>query len=51
MQAVKWAVEGMVKSHDVLAYVSCRGYVCIPQRVRLFAVNQGGTADLIIRPW
>ena len=33
-----------------VTYVSCRGYVCTPQSVRL-AVNQGGTADnMLIRP-
>ncbi len=29
---------------DVWAYVSCRGYVGIPQSAR-FAVKQGGNAD------
>ena len=41
MQTAKWVAEGMVKGvsrvfHDVRAYVSCRGYVGIPLRVRLF---------------
>ena len=30
---------------DVLAYVSCRGYVCILLRGSHRAANQGGTAD------
>ena len=30
---------------NVLAYVSCRGYVSIPLKVHGFAVNQGGTAN------
>ena len=30
---------------NVLAYVSCRGYVGILQRAQRQAVNQGGTAD------
>jgi len=32
------------------AYVSCRGYVCTLLKVHGFAVNQGGTADMFIRP-
>ena len=39
MQVVKWTAEGMVKGlfrvfHDVLAYVSCRGYDSILLRVQ-----------------
>ena len=30
---------------NVRAYVSCREYVSIPQSVRRFAANQGGTTD------
>ena len=32
---------------DVLAYVSCRGYVGILQSAQLFIANQGGTADIV----
>ena len=32
---------------NVMAYVSCRGYVSIPQSVWQFAANQGGTANHI----
>ena len=30
---------------DVMAYVSCRGYVCILLSAQYIAVNQGGTTD------
>ena len=33
------------------AHVSCRGYGSIPQAHGDLTVNQGGTADKVVRPW
>ena len=51
LQTAKWTVEGMVKCHDVKAYVSCRGYVGIPLSVRLKPQIKVAPRIMLIRPW
>ena len=61
MQIVKWTAEGMVKRcllyrkirvfHDVTHTSVARGMLVSRREHRIRSVNQGGTANYMIRPW